>query len=157
MDRAYFNLTFASLKSRNTLNQKPMQRSCKQFTNGMVDKPITQWQSIWHVNVQKEDTSIRELTRWLDGSSSSKMWGFLNVIFANATLLFWPPKISNKTSQEHGVGFNEKAIALVIHVGETIPDSVYIGCSARFPVMPNEPKWPLSFCSATPCRSFPHV
>lgn len=32
-----------------------------------------------------------------------------------------------------------------------IPDKVYIGWSARFPVTPNEPKWPRSFCSETPC------
>lgn len=32
-----------------------------------------------------------------------------------------------------------------------IPDKVYIGWSARFPVTPNEPKWPRSFCSGTPC------
>lgn len=32
-------------------------------------------------------------TRWLEGSSRRIMCGFLKVIFANATLLFWPPAI----------------------------------------------------------------
>ena len=33
-----------------------------------------------------------------------------------------------------------------------IPDNVYIGWSARFPVTPKEPKWDRSFCSGTPCK-----
>lgn len=32
-----------------------------------------------------------------------------------------------------------------------IPDKVYMGWRARFPVIPNEPRWPRNFCSGTPC------
>lgn len=36
------------------------------------------------------------LTRWFEGSSSNIMCGFLKVIFANATRLFWPPGLKKR-------------------------------------------------------------
>ena len=41
-----------------------------------------------------------ELTRWFEGSSRRIMCGFLKVIFANATLLFWPPEIHKQIQEE---------------------------------------------------------
>jgi hypothetical protein len=97
---------------------------------------------------------IGQPTKWLDGSSSNIMCGFLKVIFAKATLLFWPPSKAFKKVSTHTHTQTYTHTQLTTWTTNTIPDKVYMGWSARFPVTPKEPKWPRSFCSGTPCRKY---
>lgn len=147
-------------------------------------------------------------TKWLDGSSSSRIWGLLKVIFAKATLLFWPPgqqfQFARKQSADIQSKYKESSVLLnfrsiPIHklnynfwgrctfrknqedapltslmrtkdvcscnlstlnflAPEEIegwwrrrkPESVYMDCNARLPVIPNDPRCERRRCSNTP-------